>query len=74
MVKGFATIDNVALINVEGTGMVGVPGTASTIFATVRDANVNVIMISQVPFLTSAFAHLQSPGALLSCQSPFPSA
>ena len=23
MVKGFATIDNVALINVEGTGMVG---------------------------------------------------
>jgi len=24
MVKGFATIDNVALINVEGTGMVGV--------------------------------------------------
>ena len=27
--------------------MVGVPGTASTIFSAVRDANVNVIMISQ---------------------------
>ena len=27
--------------------MVGVPGTASAIFTTVRDANVNVIMISQ---------------------------
>lgn len=27
--------------------MVGVPGTASTIFSTVRDAGVNVIMISQ---------------------------
>lgn len=27
--------------------MVGVPGTASNIFATVRDAGVNVIMISQ---------------------------
>lgn len=25
-VKGFATIDNVCLINIEGTGMVGVPG------------------------------------------------
>ena len=25
-VKGFATIDNVSLINIEGTGMVGVPG------------------------------------------------
>ena len=47
LVKGFATIENVTLINVEGTGMVGVPGTASNIFSTVRDAGVNVIMISQ---------------------------
>ena len=47
MVKGFATIDDVALIEVEGTGMVGVPGTASAIFTTVRDAACNVIMISQ---------------------------
>jgi hypothetical protein len=31
----------------QGTGMVGVPGIASTIFSTVRDANINVIMISQ---------------------------
>ncbi|RMZ53895.1 hypothetical protein APUTEX25_005577, partial [Auxenochlorella protothecoides] len=46
-VKGFATIDGVSLVNVEGTGMVGVPGTASAIFATMRDAGVNVIMISQ---------------------------
>ena len=46
-VKGFATIENVSLINVEGTGMVGVPGTAAAIFSTMRDANVNVIMISQ---------------------------
>jgi aspartokinase/homoserine dehydrogenase 1 len=35
-VKGFATIDHVSLINVEGTGMVGVPGIASAIFSTVR--------------------------------------
>ncbi|KAH7620331.1 putative Bifunctional aspartokinase/homoserine dehydrogenase 2, chloroplastic [Nannochloris sp. 'desiccata'] len=46
-VKGFATIENVSLINVEGTGMVGVPGTAATIFSTIRDANINAIMISQ---------------------------
>jgi len=46
-VKGFATIDNVVLINVEGTGMVGVPGIASAIFSTVRDAGINVVMISQ---------------------------
>ncbi|WMV55134.1 hypothetical protein MTR67_048519, partial [Solanum verrucosum] len=47
LVKGFATIDNVALVNVEGTGMAGVPGTASAIFSAVKDVGANVIMISQ---------------------------
>uniref|UniRef100_A0A0C9QNY5 TSA: Wollemia nobilis Ref_Wollemi_Transcript_15431_3232 transcribed RNA sequence n=1 Tax=Wollemia nobilis TaxID=56998 RepID=A0A0C9QNY5_9CONI len=47
VVKGFATIDNVALVNVEGTGMAGVPGTASAIFGAVKDVGANVIMISQ---------------------------
>ncbi|CAL1409790.1 unnamed protein product [Linum trigynum] len=46
-VRGFATIDNVALVNVEGTGMAGIPGTASDIFAAVKDVGANVIMISQ---------------------------
>lgn len=48
IVKGFATVDNVALVNVEGTGMAGVPGTASAIFGSVKDVGANVIMISQV--------------------------
>lgn len=47
VVKGFATIDNLALVNVEGTGMAGVPGTASAIFGSVKDVGANVIMISQ---------------------------
>lgn len=47
LVKGFATIDNLALVNVEGTGMAGVPGTASAIFGAVKDVGANVIMISQ---------------------------
>ncbi|OVA10217.1 Aspartate/glutamate/uridylate kinase [Macleaya cordata] len=47
VVKGFATIDNLALVNVEGTGMAGVPGTASAIFGAVKDVGANVIMISQ---------------------------
>ncbi|XWS23306.1 hypothetical protein CRYUN_Cryun28dG0000700 [Craigia yunnanensis] len=50
-VKGFATIDNLALVNVEGyvfsTGMAGVPGTASSIFGALKDVGANVIMISQ---------------------------
>lgn len=47
LVKGIATIDDIALINVEGTGMVGVPGTASSVFNCVKDAGCNVVMISQ---------------------------
>ncbi|KAK8962361.1 hypothetical protein KSP40_PGU005022 [Platanthera guangdongensis] len=47
VVKAFATIDNLALVNVEGTGMAGVPGTASDIFGAVKDVGANVIMISQ---------------------------
>jgi len=62
-VKGFATIDNVSLISIEGTGMVGVPGIASTIFFTVRDANINVIMISQASSEQSiCFAVKQADG------------
>eukprot|EP00271_Cylindrocystis_brebissonii_P015587 TRINITY_DN38521_c0_g1_i1.p1 TRINITY_DN38521_c0_g1~~TRINITY_DN38521_c0_g1_i1.p1 ORF type:complete len:958 (-),score=178.08 TRINITY_DN38521_c0_g1_i1:163-3036(-) len=47
VVKGFATIDNIALINVEGTGMAGVPGTASEIFGAVKAVGANVVVISQ---------------------------
>ncbi|KAG2710094.1 hypothetical protein I3843_04G008800 [Carya illinoinensis] len=47
LVRGFATIDNLALVNVEGTGMAGVPGTADAIFGAVKDVGANVIMISQ---------------------------
>ncbi|CAN6455723.1 unnamed protein product [Victoria cruziana] len=47
VVKGFVTIDNLALVNVEGTGMAGVPGTTSAIFGAVKDVGANVIMISQ---------------------------
>ncbi len=46
-VKGLATVEHVALINVEGTGMIGVPGTAQRLFGALRDEGISVIMISQ---------------------------
>ena len=46
-VKGFTTIDGVALLNLEGTGMVGVPGIAERLFGALRGAGVSVIVISQ---------------------------
>jgi aspartokinase/homoserine dehydrogenase 1 len=46
-VKGFATIDQMALVNIEGTGMIGVPGIAHRLFGALREAGVSVVMISQ---------------------------
>ncbi len=46
-VKGITSIDNVALVNVEGTGMIGVPGTAQRLFGALREDGVSVILISQ---------------------------
>jgi bifunctional aspartokinase / homoserine dehydrogenase 1 len=46
-VKGLTTITSVALINVEGTGLIGVPGTAERLFGALREAGISVVMISQ---------------------------
>jgi len=46
-VKGITTIDPVALVNLEGAGMIGVPGTAHRLFGALRDRGISVILISQ---------------------------
>ena len=46
-VKGITSIDRVALINLEGAGMIGVPGTAHRLFGALREAGISVILISQ---------------------------
>jgi bifunctional aspartokinase / homoserine dehydrogenase 1 len=46
-VKGITSIDAVALVNVEGAGMIGVPGTAQRLFGALREDSINVILISQ---------------------------
>jgi aspartokinase/homoserine dehydrogenase 1 len=46
-VKGFASIGGIALLNLEGTAMIGVPGIAERLFGSLRSAGVSVIMISQ---------------------------
>lgn len=46
-VKGITSIDRIALINVEGTGMIGVPGTAQRLFGALREHGISVALISQ---------------------------
>ena len=46
-IKGFAAVEDMALINVEGTGMMGIPGVAHKLFGALRAVEVSVVMISQ---------------------------
>jgi bifunctional aspartokinase / homoserine dehydrogenase 1 len=46
-VKGITSIERIALVNLEGTGMIGVPGTAHRLFGALREEGISVILISQ---------------------------
>ena len=46
-VKGVTTISGMALLNLEGAGLIGVPGTASRLFEALRSAGISVVLISQ---------------------------
>ncbi|GAA5220032.1 bifunctional aspartate kinase/homoserine dehydrogenase I [Membranihabitans marinus] len=46
-VKGISSINNVALLTLQGNGMVGVPGTAARLFRCLADADINIMMITQ---------------------------
>ncbi|HEY0333517.1 MAG TPA: aspartate kinase, partial [Stenotrophomonas sp.] len=46
-IKGLTLSPDLAILNLEGTGLIGVPGTAERVFAALRNARVSVVMISQ---------------------------
>ena len=46
-VKGISNISNIALLTLEGTGMVGIPGFSKRLFETLSQEKINVIMITQ---------------------------
>ncbi len=46
-VKGMTAIRDLALVNIEGSGMLGVPGTAERVFSTLHRGSISVTMISQ---------------------------
>ncbi|MDI9356627.1 MAG: bifunctional aspartate kinase/homoserine dehydrogenase I [Chitinophagaceae bacterium] len=46
-VKGIPCIEDITILNVVGSGMIGVPGIASRLFRSLADRNINVILITQ---------------------------
>jgi aspartokinase/homoserine dehydrogenase 1 len=46
-IRGISNIDNIALINIEGPAMVGVPGFSARLFDTLAKSKINIILITQ---------------------------
>ncbi|MDC7226185.1 MAG: aspartate kinase [Spirochaetales bacterium] len=66
-ITGIASIKDVALINVEGSGMIGTPGIASKVFGALAESGINVIMISQASSehsISFVFRKIQAERAL----------
>lgn len=47
MIKGISSIQNISLMSLEGSGMVGVPGVSGRLFSTLAKEKINVILITQ---------------------------
>ena len=73
-VKAFSVVRNVSLINVEGSGMSGVPGVSSRLFTALRNEKISVIFISQASSEYSicfAVPKSDSQGALKTIRKEF---
>jgi aspartokinase/homoserine dehydrogenase 1 len=46
-VTGISSINNIALISLEGSGMIGIPGFSKRLFAALASKKINVILITQ---------------------------
>jgi aspartokinase/homoserine dehydrogenase 1 len=47
IIRGITSINNIALLGLEGSGMVGIPGFSKRLFEALAGAMINVIMITQ---------------------------
>lgn len=47
LIRGLSSIDDVALITIRGSGMIGVSGVASRIFTALAKQQINIILITQ---------------------------
>jgi len=47
LITGIASIEGISLINIQGGGMIGIPGIAARVFSALARERINIIMISQ---------------------------
>ena len=46
-VKGISNIGNIALLTLQGSGMIGIPGFSKRLFETIANEKINIILITQ---------------------------
>jgi len=63
IVKGISHIDNVAIVTLEGNGMIGIPGFSNRLFEAISKKNINIIMITQASSEYSICIGLKSEDA-----------
>ena len=64
IVKGVSHIENVSLVNLEGSGMVGIPGFSKRFFECLSEKKINIIMITQASSEHSICIGVKSEDAL----------
>nr|MCU0421129.1 bifunctional aspartate kinase/homoserine dehydrogenase I [Cyclobacteriaceae bacterium] len=63
IIKGISSMDAVSLINVQGSGLLGVVGVSMRLFRALAEAKVNVILISQASSEHSICLAVETPSA-----------
>lgn len=63
LIKGISSMNGISLLNVQGSGLLGVVGASMRLFATLARENINVILISQASSEHSICIAIESPQA-----------
>ncbi|MCC5914497.1 MAG: bifunctional aspartate kinase/homoserine dehydrogenase I [Balneolaceae bacterium] len=74
MIRGISSIDNISLITIKGSGMIGISGVASRMFTALAREGINIILITQSSSehtVTLAVLPHQADVARLSIQNEF---
>jgi aspartokinase/homoserine dehydrogenase 1 len=69
IVRGISSINNIALLSLEGSGMVGIPGFSKRLFEVLAIHNINVILITQSSSEYAICVAINEADALLAQQS-----
>lgn len=69
IVRGISSINKIALLSLEGSGMIGIPGFSKRLFEVLAMRNINVILITQSSSEYSICVAINEVDALLAQQS-----